>query len=275
MIPTPVLILRECLKCGWQGPLTGFVKNKRQKLGYTRLCRVCHSRECRERYEKKHPGTPVKYHFSKRGLPLSERASNIQLAPTERECYICGETKSAEMFIATPQMLYGRSNLCMECHLAECARRYAKNPEPAKIRTRKWDQDNPEKAKKRAETWKGENRERWREIRNSSQIRRSAIKQGITQEPFSLRDECEYCGAIGEMSADHMIPISFKAKFDIDGDIIGKADNIVSACRGCNSKKNKRLPDGAVFLQRVESLLGYDPKEKFDEKHFWEVPVLQ
>ena len=275
MIPVPTVILRECRKCEWRGPLTGFVKNKKSRFGRDYACLPCHRKAARQRYIDKQDGKSVRYHRSPFGLPLALRASNIRLCPDVKECYVCGETKPIAEFTLTPTMLYGYSNECKKCHSQSGSARYFANPEPAKDRSKQWAKDNPCETKERLALWKAANPERYRELNRQHSMSRTALKKGITQEMFIPGGICEYCGSDGKMTGDHVIPITWKRDFDICGNVIGSVENMATACVSCNTSKNARLPDRPDFLERVADLLGYDPREKFEDKHFWEPPVLR
>jgi len=62
-----------------------------------------------------------------------------------------------------------------------------------------------------------------------------------TKVPFSkknvmVRDgfTCQYCGALKELTIDHVTPVSRGGK--------SKFENCVTACKGCNNKKSDKLP---------------------------------
>ena len=62
-----------------------------------------------------------------------------------------------------------------------------------------------------------------------------------TKVPFSkknvmVRDgfTCQYCGALKELTIDHVIPVSRGGK--------SKFENCVTACKQCNNKKSNKLP---------------------------------
>jgi 5-methylcytosine-specific restriction endonuclease McrA len=59
---------------------------------------------------------------------------------------------------------------------------------------------------------------------------------------------CYYCGYEGkDMTIDHVIPVSKAPELAID------INNMVSACKPCNSKKNKTSQ--GVFLERMRTPL--------------------
>jgi 5-methylcytosine-specific restriction endonuclease McrA len=60
---------------------------------------------------------------------------------------------------------------------------------------------------------------------------------------------CAYCGEHGPLQADHRIPLSRGGSNTID--------NILPACRVCNTRKHKLTE--AEFRARLESERGHDP----------------
>ena len=53
MIPTPMIILRECRVCGLGKPLTAFPSSlHRAEFGRLRLCKICNRRNNKEYYDK-------------------------------------------------------------------------------------------------------------------------------------------------------------------------------------------------------------------------------
>ena len=61
---------------------------------------------------------------------------------------------------------------------------------------------------------------------------------------------CYYCGYEGkELTIDHIIPVSKAPELAID------INNMVTACKPCNSKKGKRSQ--GVFLERMRTPLDF------------------
>lgn len=59
-----------------------------------------------------------------------------------------------------------------------------------------------------------------------------------------IRDKhvCGYCGSTKDLTIDHVIPLSKGGKTSFD--------NCVTACFGCNNKKNNRIPSEANMYLR-------------------------
>lgn len=60
----------------------------------------------------------------------------------------------------------------------------------------------------------------------------TAVRRGVFERDSHT---CQYCGSTERLSLDHVVPWSRGGK--------DTADNLVTACRSCNSKKNARTPD--------------------------------
>lgn len=138
------------------------------------------------------------------------------------------------------------------------------NPEKVKAKSRKWNHANPEKVKANAKRWASENRGRVRQYSRDWQaenrdlyheiqrrwrlenvdywrVRASALKKVLSDFLFEnwveILDEfnhrCAYClrGDV-KLTMDHVIPLSKGGPHT--------RDNIVPACKPCNSKKKDR-----------------------------------
>jgi len=112
---------------------------------------------------------------------------------------------------------------------ANTARRYAKNPERAKASARQWARNNPAK------------RSKIMVFQNAK--RRSRLKanggNGFTRADWDellkrCAGLCAYCRMAPSESVDHFIPVSKGGAHNIN--------NVVPACKHCNSWKRERDP---------------------------------
>lgn len=76
---------------------------------------------------------------------------------------------------------------------------------------------------------------------------RSRVSRRWSREHYAAvyeRDhfECRYCGSIRKLSIDHVVPRSQGGSDD--------EDNLVVACRSCNSRKGARTPEEAGMVLR-------------------------
>lgn len=117
-------------------------------------------------------------------------------------------------------------------------RHYAANRDEYAARTKNWRAANPERAREVARNG------RTRRYRSdpAADLARQHARRAATVGTFTgaewrsipFNDICSYCGKTGEMTIDHVVPISAGGT--------NSTENIVPACGRCNSSKgNKSL----------------------------------
>lgn len=114
---------------------------------------------------------------------------------------------------------------------AKLRERYAANPEYHRARALRWAKENPAKACAQA---------------NLRRARLAGAEGSYTAEEFAAVCEahgnlCAYCGEERPLCADHVIPITRGGSNYIE--------NIVPACRSCNSRKGARTADEYLALK--------------------------
>lgn len=148
---------------------------------------------------------------------------------------------------------------------AYCAERYRKNRTATLARVKAYTEANKEKVLKYhsryhaantekvqtwARAWRRNNPERKAHHSNTRRARKAGNGGSHTLEELvekfsSMGNACYYCGSSGRMSVDHMTPLSRGGRDDIQ--------NIVPACRSCNSRKNiKTAQEYFAVLQRTQ-----------------------
>ena len=174
-----------------------------------------------------------------------------------RTCRTCGSNKSPSDYHRDRSRKDGLCSDCKECkkalsrayyqanHARELARARAKqaaHPDYAKYQQQKmyrWRAANRERdretAKKSMRIWRESHpelaRAKWHARR--AQVKSSpAIARRITA---LLKEPCAYCGATENMSIDHVIPLSRGG--------MHTEDNLLPACRSCNSSKGQKQLD--------------------------------
>ena len=196
---------KKCKDCGIVKPISCFREHRWQ-------CKSCTSKDATE-WEKKNPE---------------------QSKENKRRWYI----KHREEF------------------LEKCAEIYKANPEPAKARVAKWTKENKERADATRAAWHAKHPEsrhasskRWKKnnpnavkaIKRNRRMREKSVPGGgwNSKEEVQLIEDyghrCAYCGKkTDKLEMDHVVPVSKGGNHSID--------NIVPACRFCNtSKSNKPL----------------------------------
>lgn len=181
-----------------------------------------------------------------------------------RKCNKCGETKDLSAFIKDSKLKSGIRPRCKDCKKAHGHEWHEKNKERKKLLNQAWYQANRDRktaavlewraqnVAKTAENnkrWKRENPERVRLGHSRSKfLRRSRLKNAkcdLTAQQWEMikvayKQCCAYCGEkVSELTQDHVIPVSK------GGD--HTAQNIVPACRSCNSRKHAKMSAGTTY----------------------------
>jgi len=118
----------------------------------------------------------------------------------------------------------------------ERARRYREaNPERVRESRRRRYEANPEKMKEAVRRWREANREKHREISRRYYARKlnAAVEPVDEQAVYELSGRmCIYCGVTENLELDHVVPLSRGG--------VHSEDNLVVACRGCNTSKGAK-----------------------------------
>lgn len=245
--------MRACSLCGAEKPLDEFGKDKRRRDGRGSWCKECSNARARERGRR----ATAAY------VPLPTNG--------ERTCTVCGETKPLTEFGRRKDSPTGFRSACKPCKRVadtEAMRRWReRNPELNLERARQWSADHIEQERERWARYDAEHREErrlaiaksraenpehhrelqraWREAnievcrarcRAYWHRRRSSADPSAEVDAYAellLLQACAYCGATGDMSLDHVVPVSRGGRHEID--------NLLPACRSCNSSKGAKL----------------------------------
>lgn len=166
-----------------------------------------------------------------------------------RVCNYCKESKPIEDFLPKKPT---RCRVCYNTYMREWSRRnketvnarvlkhYYLNRD-AKIATRKeWYKNNFDRHHATVKKWKLENPEKALILtRRGNQTRRLRMKSNTvfkisTKETKRLYSKpCFYCGNVGQIELDHVVPIARGGSHGIG--------NLVPACKSCNASKGAQL----------------------------------
>jgi len=202
-----------------------------------------------------------------------------RLITARKTCARCGIEKVREEFYPKKRMTVCngvvRSKYCIPCHLAVAREDYYSNHFQRREANRLWMSTHREQVSEKNRLYRERNREKVCELnkawigRNRQHVyeynrRRRTQKQGLpsTLTPGQKTDtwsyfdsRCAYCKYKGELTEDHFIPVTCGG---------GRTwDNIVPACKSCNSSKRHsdplkwiiiRFGDFGIYLSIIEYL---------------------
>ena len=161
---------------------------------------------------------------------------------------------------------------CDDCKAADSARRkamYARRRDVMLAANAEWRAKNPEKKRQSDASWRARNTQRvvakhaiWRDV-NRSKVRISnegwrrrnpeaaALRQHVRRARLASADvrtvtakdwaalcgrfdnRCAYCADVGELTQDHIVPLSRGGRHAIG--------NLIPACMACNQAKHSKL----------------------------------
>lgn len=236
-------ILKECRKCHVIKSVEYFSKCKTTNDGFQRWCKVCMLVSKHERLHK----------F------LSGEKSYIFI--TSKICIECKQEKDANEFGLNSQANDGKQPHCKSCENAQQLvriARYISGEKPHLVRHHKYcptcdttkqisgfyvSNSLPDGhswyckicSAKRGAQWAKDNPQKCVESVRRRRIRKAGIigvAHTLAQWEFIKEKQgylCYYCGKRKKLTRDHIIPV-MKGGSD-------SMENIIGACRGCNSKK--------------------------------------
>lgn len=132
---------------------------------------------------------------------------------------------------------------------------YLKNKETWNKRSKLWRQANKEKAIQITKRWRTKNPNKVRELKRISESKRRARKANCdctvtakeVKNLVSSIDNCYYCGCTFEYTrkeVDHYVPLAKGGPHSLD--------NLVIACKSCNSAKRDMMPEDFLKKARHE-----------------------
>lgn len=115
---------------------------------------------------------------------------------------------------------------------------------------RAWYLANRERARETSRQWSHLNRERKAAYQRPRSANLSAAQwtdADVAQVRTLLEGECAYCGANGKLTLDHVIPLARGGSH--------RLENLVAACKSCNSRKGARDELEFRALLALEALI--------------------
>ena len=207
-----------CKRCGQLLPLDSFSKDKKTSDGHCKWCKTC-AKEYKKLY------------YEKNKEKIKEKSSNyFKDHHDEKLSYQAEYRKNhpeymKEYHAKNPENKEKRREYCLEHkeHILEAQRnRYKKNAE--KIR------------KSRRERYENDEqyREQVAEYRHKRKSRARNLPADLTPEDWNsavnfFDGKCAYCQRVKPLEKDHVIPTVKDGGYT--------KDNIVPACKSCNSRK--------------------------------------
>lgn len=184
---------------------------------------------------------------------------NGHIQPDTRKCPKCGITKdSVKDFYwrNTPSGARIPVSCCKECTALWSRKFYENNKQSVHERSALWLKNHPSQAKeiwaKSAKKTGAANKAKYRSTElgklkavEYANKRRARINRALTENSHLVTNEwmaelcanhghkCYYCRGDGPLAMDHVIPLALGGKHE--------RDNILPACRACNTSKGHRL----------------------------------
>ena len=260
-----------CTKCGLEKPLTDeyFNKSKNYDDGFTYYCKIC-IKEYKKQYYKKNKDKIkskvkqynkdnkekiVKYRKNYRHKNKDKLTKYYEQYQMENFNYISKykkmwqkknkerlQEKNKQWYINNKEKIlekvkeYALNNKNKRNQYSK--KYYIINKEKHKKIVRKYYENNKDKISVYNSQWKKENKDKV----NISTQKRYARKHNLLDN-FSIKqweickkyfnDTCCYCGKNEKLTQDHFIPLSKGGEYTVN--------NIVPACRSCNSSKHIKL----------------------------------
>lgn len=194
-------MVKRCSKCGEEKALAEFGKHKRRRDGIDTFCVDCRRAENRERMRRWRERNRERY-------LAQSRKDNAALKQRDPDYKRRWYERNAEKERLRSREVMRESR--------------AKNPQAERERKRRYRERNAERVKEaeREKTYS-------RRTKAPYSPELAALMTSMVEEP------CTYCGAVEEITVDHVVPLSRGGKHE--------ADNLAPACSSCNSSKSDRL----------------------------------
>jgi 5-methylcytosine-specific restriction endonuclease McrA len=213
---------KRCSSCKVEKPTTDFWKSSNNPDGFRYRCVPC---EMQYRSNRKH----LDRETSNRAQRKRREAEKQKIREAEIQWAKANPEKVKELEKA-------RLEAVVEKRRAQTRRWRQQNPEKAREIQRKYRESHPEIYREASKKYVQANPE----VKRAAEAKRKAKKRNNSRFRISTKElkdlyagPCSYCGALGEMTLDHVVPIS-------RGGVHG-IGNLVAACGPCNFSKGQKL----------------------------------
>lgn len=212
---------KQCTKCLETKPADEFYRQHGD--GLQRRCKAC-VKAATAAYARAHPEARRAYEAQYRAShPRPKKGPRQWVRPESKTCYACREVKPlGDFYAARTAAGAGVQGYCKPCAKALAKQVYAANPSRFIAKTIAWTRREPEKA---------------RALRVQRRARKRGAGGSFTATEWMAKktdfgQRCAYCYAVKPLTQDHIVPLSRGGKHC--------GENIVPACRSCNSRKHTK-----------------------------------
>jgi 5-methylcytosine-specific restriction endonuclease McrA len=247
---------KVCYSCKEKLPKECFNASKRAKDGLRGECKACR-KQYRE-VNKESISERKKQHYEANKERISERGKRYSEAHKEqRRRYV--ETNKES--IAKMRKLHRDAN---RTKIAEWQKMYRKaNKVKFSEYRRQYYESNKTKISERFRSWQLNNPDKVRQLNQKRRSGKKTLPSTFTIEEWDIVKEhfnncCAYCGKEKPLTQDHVYPLFKGGEYT--------KDNIVPACKSCNSSKRDKLfsewfPTFRYFSKKrervINNYLGY------------------
>lgn len=237
---TNVIEKKVCAKCKLSKPKTTefFGRFKRTKDGFRWECKECRKIETernkvdKKEYDKKYRADNRESYYEKQKIKYNKNKESYAEQSKEYRLKNLTEIKKKkkEYYFNNKEKINEKNKLY-----------YINNKEKVMLQVSRYYQANKDIIKELNKKWCRENPEQVRELSRRGKIKRRLFEKNV-EINFSINDwekckrefnnECAYCGCDGSLEREHFVPLSKGGEYT--------KNNIVTACRSCNSSKGTK-----------------------------------
>ena len=278
--------MKVCSKCNKELDVSMFNKGKINKDGLNVWCKKCCS-IAKKVYKEKHKeeirlkDAIYRTHNAEILKVKSQRYRDkhkiVKVEPLikEKTCRLCKNVYSADdttYFYKKDSGKYGLGTICKGCFKKRSKQYYSDNAEHINEKTKQYYKDNLDNKKAYSKAFHKvyDKTEKGRNVKTVAWQKRRALELNLDnsltnaqweQIKKDFNCECAYCGKDKKLTIEHFIPISKLGE--------GTINNIIPACRSCNSSKRDNFfhewyPNHKNYSKKREKTilkyLGYDKK---------------